>query len=330
MIINVYELRDDERPAFERVRAGLPSGITVRGLPETLGASNLDTLEGAEGIVIVNKSPLDAGLLARLRDLGVRFVATRSIGFNHIDVEAARGLGIRVCNTTYPPYGVAEFAVMLMLIALRKYKPAMWRQQVNDYSLAGLQGRELRSLTVGVMGTGRIGRAVVECLSGFGCEILAYDPFPAEDLEGSGAVRYVTLDELYARSDLITMHMPLMDATRGIVDAGAIAKMRDGVVLVNVSRGELMDVEALVEGIESEKIGALAMDVFAEEDGIYHVNRTHDILANRNMAYLRQFPNVVLTQHIAFFTDVDVSSMVEQGIGGVVAMAAGEPWAAEL
>lgn len=330
MIINVYELRDDERPAFDRVRAELPGDVTVRGVTEHLSAANLDELDGAEGVVIVNKSPLDADLLARLRDRGVRYVATRSIGFNHIDVEAAHALGIRVCNTTYPPYGVAEFAVMLMLIALRKYKPAMWRQQVNDYSLAGLQGRELRCLTVGVMGTGRIGRAVIEYLSGFGCEILAYDPFPAEDLETSGAVRYVSLDELYASSDLITMHMPLMDATRQIIDAGAIAKMRDGVVLVNVSRGELMDVEALVAGIETEKIGALAMDVFAEEDGIYHVNRTHDILANRNMAYLRQFPNVVLTQHIAFFTDVDVSSMVEQGIGGVVAMAAGEPWAAEL
>ena len=114
-----------------------------------------------------------------------------------------------------------------------------------------------------------------------------------------------------------------MDATRGIIDAGALAKMRDGVVLVNVSRGELMEVPALIDGIESRKIGALAMDVFAEEDGIYHVNRTHDILANRDMAYLRQFPNVVLTQHIAFYTDVDVDSMVEQGVGGVVAMATG-------
>ena len=330
MIINMYEMRDDERPAFDRVCAELPSGVSVRGIAEPLSAENLDSLDGAEGIVIVNKSPLDAALLAQIHERGVRFVATRSIGFNHIDIDAAHELGIRVCNTTYPPYGVAEFAVMLMLIALRKYKPAMWRQQVNDYSLAGLQGRELRSLTVGVMGTGRIGRAVIEYLSGFGCEILAYDPYPAADLERSGAVRYVGLDELYASCDLITLHMPLMDATHRIIDGDAIAKMRDGVVLVNVSRGELMDVEALVEGIETEKIGALAMDVFAEEDGIYHVNRTHDILANRNMAYLRQFPNVVLTQHIAFFTDVDVSSMVEQGVGGVVAMAAGEPWDAEL
>lgn len=135
--------------------------------------------------------------------------------------------------------------------------------------------------------TGRIGRAVIDYLGGFGCEILAYDPFPNNDLAQRGDVTYVGLDELYERSDLISVHVPLMDSTCGIIDSGAIAKMRDGVVLVNVSRGELMDVEALVEGIESEKIGALAMDVFPEEDGIYHVSRTHEILANRNMAYLR-------------------------------------------
>ena len=324
MKIKLYELRDDERAVLDRVVSALPAGFELESTGETLRPDNLDTLDGAEAVVIVNKSSLDEAMLARLHERGVRFVATRSIGFNHIDIDAARKLGIRVCNTTYPPYGVAEFAVMLMLIALRKYKPALWRQQVNDYSLAGLQGRELRNLTVGVMGTGRIGRAVIEYLSGFGCKILAYDPYPAADLVERGLVTYVELDELYACSDLITLHMPLMDATRGIIDAGALAKMRDGVVLVNVSRGELMEVPALIDGIESRKIGALAMDVFAEEDGIYHVNRTHDILANRDMAYLRQFPNVVLTQHIAFYTDVDVDSMVEQGVGGVVAMATGQ------
>ncbi len=324
MKIKVFELRDDERAAYDRVVGELPAGCEVAWSADTLTSATLDMLDGAEGVVIVNKSPLDADMLRELHDRGVRYVATRSIGFNHIDIDAAKELGIHVCNTTYPPYGVAEFAVMLMLMALRNYKPAMWRQQVNDYSLAGLRGRELRTLTVGVMGTGRIGRAVIDYLRGFGCKILAYDPFPSDQLAARGDVTYVGLDELYAKSDLVTVHIPLMESTRGIIDREAIAKMRDGVVLVNVSRGELMDVDALVEGIESEKIGALAMDVFPEEDGIYHVRRTHDILANRNMAYLRQFPNVILTQHIAFYTDIDVDSMVEQGIRGVVAMKVGE------
>ena len=167
MNIKVYELRDDELKAFERVAASLPEGCEVSWSPACLTRETIDSLDGAEGIVIVNKSPLDAEMLELLHERGVRYIATRSIGYNHIDVASAKRLGIHVCNTTYPPYGVAEFAVMLMLMALRKYKPAMWRQQVNDYSLAGLQGRELRTLTVGVMGTGRIGRAVIEYLSGF-------------------------------------------------------------------------------------------------------------------------------------------------------------------
>ena len=192
-------------------------------------------------------------------------------------------------------------------------------QHVNDYSLEGLLGRELRTLTVGVMGTGRIGRAVIDNLSGFGCKILAYDPFPNADLISRG-ISYVDVNTLIEQSDLITVHMPLMDSTRNIIDAKAISKMRDGVVLINVSRGELMNTDALIDGIEREKIGALAMDVFEDEAGIYHENRMNDILVNRKMAYLRQFPNVLLTNHIAFYTDVDVDSMIEQGIANIVAM----------
>lgn len=323
MKIKFFELRDDERDAYQRVVESLNGACEVSCTPETLTRETLCQLEGAEGIVIVNKSLLDTEMLGELLGRGVRYVATRSIGFNHIDIDAAHAFGIRVCNTTYPPYGVAEFAVMLMLMALRNCKPALQRQQVDDYSLPGLRGRELRTLTVGVMGTGRIGRAVIDCLRGFGCRVIAYDPFPNEELAARGDVEYVELGELYAQSDLVTVHIPLMDSTHGIIGREAIAKMRDGVVLVNVSRGELMDVDALVEGVESGKIGALALDVFPGEGGIYHVDRTLDAPCNRDMAYLRQFPNVVLTQHIAFYTDIDVDSMVEQGIGGVIAMANG-------
>ena len=329
MKIKVYELRPDECAAYKAACGNLPDGFEISCETSALTPHSVDTLCGAEGIVVVNKTPMDADSLAAYANAGVKYIATRTIGFNHIDLDACRRLGIRVCNTTYPPYGVAEFAVMLMLIALRKYKPALWRQQVNDFSLPGLQGRELRTLTVGVVGTGRIGRAVIDCLQGFGCEVLAYDPYPSEELSKSGKARYVPLDAIYAQCDLITVHMPLNDETRGVIGRDAIDEMKDGVILVNVSRGELMDMDALIEGVESQKIGALAMDVFAGEDGIYHVNRTNDILSNRSMAYLRQFPNVVLTQHIAFYTDIDVDYMVEQGIAGIIGMSEGT-WHAEL
>ena len=323
MKIKLFELRPDEHAAFERAAAALPEGYSIDAVPDPLSEDNIDALAGYEAIVITNKSLLTADIVARLQQLGVRYVSSRCVGFNHIDLDAAKAAGIRVCNTTYPPYGVAEFAIMLMLMALRKCKPAIWRMQVNDYSLQGLLGRELRTMTVGVMGTGRIGRAVIDYLGGFGCKILAHDPDPAQDLAAREGVEYVELDELYRDSDLITIHVPLMDSTRNIINADAIAKMKDGVVLINVSRGELVDTDALIDAVESEKVGSLAMDVFEDEGGIYHENRMNDIIANRKMAYLRQFPNVLLTNHIAFYTDVDVDSMVEDGVGNIPAMAEG-------
>ncbi len=323
MKIRLFELRQDELSAFERAAETLPKNYSIDAVTEPLSADNIEGLKGYEGIVITNKSLLTANIAARLQQLGVRYVSSRCVGFNHIDLPAVKAAGIHVCNTTYPPYGVAEFAIMLMLMALRKCKPAIWRMQVNDYSLEGLLGRELRTLTVGVMGTGRIGRAVIDYLRGFGCKILAYDPCPAQDLAAREGVKYVELDELYRDSDLITIHVPLMESTRNIIDADAIAKMKDGVALINVSRGELVDTDALIDAVESEKVGALAMDVFEDEGGIYHENRMNDIIANRKMAYLRQFPNVLLTNHIAFYTDVDVDSMVEDGIANIPAMVEG-------
>ena len=317
--IKLFELRGDEKQAYERAVAALPESYAIDAIPDILSADNIESVAGYEAVVINNKSILPAELITRMGELGVKLLSSRCIGYNHIDIDAAHRMGIHVCNTTYPPYGVAEFAVMLMLMSLRKCKPALWRQHVNDYSLEGLLGRELRTLTVGVMGTGRIGRAVIDNLSGFGCKILAYDPFPNAGLISRG-ISYVDVNALIEQSDLITVHMPLMDSTRNIIDAKAISKMRDGIVLINVSRGELMNTDALIDGIEREKIGALAMDVFEDEAGIYHENRMNDILVNRKMAYLRQFPNVLLTNHIAFYTDVDVDSMIEQGIANIVAM----------
>lgn len=318
MNVTMYEVREDEQAAIARCASEL--GMTVRMHAGTLDLDSVSLAEGSEAVSILGGSRLDEELFIKLKAAGIRYVSTRTVGFNHIDVPAAHRYGIMVCNAGYPPYGVAEFTVMLMLMALRKYKPALYRQSVNDYSLGGLQGRELRTMTVGIVGTGRIGRAVAEILRGFGCRMLAYDPYPADSLP---QVRYVSLSELYRQSDLITLHLPLTAENRHMIDEESIAKMKDGVVLINVSRGELTQIEALIRGIESRKIGALAMDVFEDETEIYHHRRINDIIANRSMAYLRQFPNVILTQHMAFYTDVNTVSMVECGLKGIVDMAEG-------
>ena len=326
MKIKMYEVREDEKKAIVRVAEVLGADVSISS--NILTPQEAESLRGIDGVSILGRTTVNKELLDGLKKAGVGYVSTRTVGYNHMDVAYAAEVGIRLCNANYPPYGVAEFTIMLMLLALRKYKPAMWRQGVNDYSLSGLQGREIRNMTVGVMGTGKIGRAVIKDLGGFGCRILAYDPYPAEDLKNT--VEYVDGDTLLRTSDIITLHIPLMESTRHMINREAIAKMKTGVVIINASRGELTDIEALTEGIETEKIGALAMDVFEDENGIYHESRINDIIRNRKMAYIRQFPNVVLTQHMAFYTDANTDSMVECGIRGIVEMKEKGSCASEL
>jgi D-lactate dehydrogenase len=235
---------------------------------------------------------------------------------------------MRVCNAAYAPNGVADFTIMMMLMCLRHYKQAMWRGQVNDFARSGLQGREMKDLTVGIVGAGKIGAQVIRNLSGFGCHILCYAHRPNPSI--SGLVEYVSYDELLSRSDIISLHVPLVESNRHMIDREAIRKMRDGVILINCSRGELMDIEALIDGVESQKIGALGMDTSEGEEGIIHEDHRVDILSNRNWFYLHQFRNVIMTQHMAFYTDAAVDSMVECGVRGIWEMAHGEPCETEL
>lgn len=310
MKIVAFEVRADEQAEFAR-QAKLPD-IELKLRSDALTAENLEVCNGADAVLILGRMHYDEQLLAAIKARGVNCLVTRSIGMDHIDLDAAQRLGIAVSNISYAPDSVADFTIMLLLIALRKYKPALYRQNVNDYSLAGLQGRTLSSLTVGVIGVGRIGRAVLERLSGFGCKLLAYGPSGVRDVPAG--VQAVSLEDLLAQSDVVSFHVPLTSETQGMVDADFIARMRDGVVLVNTARGELMDVPSLIEGIETGKIGALAMDVFTNEGSIYHHSLVNDIVANRDMAYLRQFPNTVLTQHMAFYTEQAVGEMVSHAI----------------
>ena len=229
--------------------------------------------------------------------MGIRYLSTRTIGYNHIDLDCAHSLGIRVCNASYAPNGVADFTVMMILMCLRNYKQAMWRSKVNDFSLSGLMGREMRNLTIGIMGTGRIGRAVIQNLSGFGCRLLAYDVVQNEAVKNMAS--YVDLDTLYRESDVITLHMPLLDSTKHIINQESIAKMKDQIILINCARGQLMDSDALVDGIEKEKIGALGIDTFEGEENVVHKDLRVDIIANRNLFYLQQFRNLTA---LSFFT----------------------------
>ena len=306
MKIAIFEKRPYEETIITKFAK--ENNIEIISTDKILKKSTIHLCEGVDAITTLGRSILDKNILDKIKELGVKYVSTRTVGYNHYDVNYAKSIGLKVSNVSYAPNGVADFTVMLMLIAIRKYKPAMWRQNVNDYTLNGLMGREMRHLTVGVIGTGRIGSSVIKNLSGFGCKILAYDKYKNEEIKNMA--EYVDIDELLTNSDIITIHMPLNEENKSFINKITISKMKKGIVLINTARGELMNISDLIEGIESEKIGALALDVFENEDEIYHHNRATDILKNRDMAYLRQFPNVILTQHMAFFTDSAANEMI--------------------
>lgn len=326
MKVYAFEVRMDEQEYMKVFSESL--GIEVTMSEAVPSVENADLVKGYEGVTILGQGNINAELLDCWKAEGVRYISTRTIGYNHIDVAHANKIGIKVCNANYAPNGVADFTVMLMLMCLRNYKQAMWRGQVNDFSLEGLQGREMRSLTVGIMGTGRIGYAVMKNLSGFGCKILAYDVYENEKVKEYAT--YVDLDTFYRECDIISLHMPLLESTYHIINKESISRMKDGVMIINCARGELADTEALIKGIESCKIGALGLDVVEREEGIAHVDHRVDILSNRNMAYLRQFRNVVMTQHFGFYTDEAVKSMVECGLKGIVEMSQGGNCATQI
>ena len=314
MKIAAFEVRNDELNEFEVMKNKY--GLTIKTIPDVLTAENIKEVDGYDAISILGRSIMKKEMLDLLKNKNIKYIATRTIGCNHIDLEYAERIGIKVCNSRYEPNGVADFTVMLMLLTIRKYKPVLWRQNVNDYSLSGLMGKEMRNLTVGIMGTGRIGAMVIKELSGFGCEILAYDIY--HDKEVEKFAKYVDLDTLYKKCDMISIHMPLLVSTRNIINDNAISKMKDGVILINSARGELMDMQAIIKNVESEKIGAVGLDVFENEEFIYHMDRKTDIIKNRDMAYLRQFPNVVMTPHMAFYTDSGIKGMVDCAIEGIL------------
>lgn len=282
MKIHAFGVRDDEKQAFEQISA--QCGVEVTLSDETPSLENADLVKGYEGVTVLGMGNIDRDLLSRYSENGVRFLSTRTIGYNHIDLVAAKELGIKVCNAAYPPNGVADFTVMMILMCLRQYKQALWRGQVNDFSLQGLQGRDMNELTIGVMGTGRIGLQVLKKLSGFGCRLLAYDVYKNPEVEKLAT--YVDQDTIYKECDVISLHMPLFDSTYHIINHETIAKMKDGVILINCARGGLTDIDALVDGVESEKIGAIGMDTVKGEEGIVHEDIRTDIISNRNWFYL--------------------------------------------
>jgi len=318
MKIVIYSERADESAFVQKF--GKQYGVELILCHEGPSSQNVHLAEGASCISIIT-TPIDEKLARAFYDKGVRFISTRTIGYDHIDCDAVKKLGMHVGNVSYSVNSVADYTIMMMMMAARNMGAILSRSAVQDYSLPGFRGRELPNLTVGVIGTGRIGRTVIKHLSGFGCPVLAYDLYESDEVRQYA--RYVPLDELISTSDLITLHMPATDDNYHMINADTLAAMKDGVIIVNTARGSLIDSDAFISAIESGKVGAAALDVVENEAELYYNDLKCKVMKNRELAMLRSFPNVIVTPHMAFYTAQAVSDMVENSIKSCVAFMQG-------
>ncbi|MBQ9710485.1 MAG: lactate dehydrogenase [Clostridia bacterium] len=314
MKVYFYEVKDYEE-VFIRAYAQ-QYGFEVCGIdPECLSLENIDRCEGCDAVSTLGFSRCDGEVMRVLGGYGVKYFATRTVGYNHVDVESAAKCGITVIRADYDSTNVSDYTVMLILMLLRKTKVTVVRGLVNNFSLDEIMGRDLRDMTVGIIGTGKIGKSVIKSLSGFGCRLLCHDKYPDSEVEKYA--KYCDLGDIYSNCDVISLHMPLTDENYHMIDAAAISAMKKGVLLVNTARGGLIDTEALKQGIETEQIGGAALDTIEGEDGICHVDIKTRISNKQNLFYLKQVPNVIYTPHIGFFTEQAVSQMVESVFLGI-------------
>lgn len=280
---------------------------------------------GYEAICAFVNDQLTRPVLEDLAEHGLKLIALRCAGFNNVDLEAVDKLGLTVLRVpAYSPQGVAEHAVALMLALNRKVYRSYNRIRDGNFSLEGLLGFDMNGKTVGVMGTGTIGTITARILQGFHCRILAYDPYPNEDLKKDG-VHYVDTEELFHESDIITLHMPLMHSTYHIINKMAIQQMKKGVMIINTSRGGLIDTQAVINGLKSERIGYLGLDVYEEEGDLFFEDLSGHVIQDDVFARLLTFPNVMVTGHQAFFTVEALRNIAETTIANVNDFEKGEP-----
>jgi D-specific alpha-keto acid dehydrogenase len=301
--LTVYGCARDEAALFRVLapRLGVLPTITDAAVTETTAELAL----GDQCVSVGHKTPVTNAALEALSGAGVRYLSTRSIGSNHIDVRYAERVGICVEGVSYSPDSVADYTLMLMLMSVRHAKSVVRRADVHDYRLSDVRGRELRDLTVGVVGTGRIGSAVVDRLVGFGCRVLTHDSRPRD------RARHLPLDDVLQQSDIVTLHTPLTPETHHLLDRRRIEWMKHGAVVVNTGRGALLDTEALVSALERGSLGGAALDVIEGEEGIFYADHRDRPVPSAWLLRLQALPNALISPHTAFHTDHALADMVE-------------------
>ena len=283
-------------------------GVVPTITEAAVSEGNIGLALGNRCISIGHKTQVTNATLLALSEAGVTYISTRSVGYNHIDVNYAESVGISVETVAYSPDSVADYTLMLMLMAVRHAKSVIRRAEAHDYRLNDVRGKELRDLTIGVIGTGRIGAAVMDRLRGFGCRMLAHDKRPRT------AAEYLPLDELLQQSDVVTLHTPLNAETHHLLDRRRIEQMKHGAFIINTGRGSLVDTEALVPALESGKVGGAALDVLEGEEGIFYADCRSKPLEDTPLLRLQQLPNVIISPHTAYYTDHALRDTVENSI----------------
>lgn len=316
MRCTVFSTKVFEREALSAAAGA--RGIELAFLEPALSGQTAELARGSAAVCLFVNDRADAAALERLAAIGVRFVALRSAGFNHVDLEAAARLGLIVARVpAYSPYAVAEHAVGLILTLNRKLHRAFARTREHNFALDGLMGFDMHGKTVGVVGTGRIGEVFCRIMSGFGCRVLACDPHPNPAVLDLGA-RYVTFHELCRQADIISLHCPLTPDTYHLVNARALARMKPGAMLINTSRGGVVDTRAVIAALKSGRLGALGIDVYEEEGDLFFRDLSSEPIQDDVLARLLTFPNVVLTAHQAFFTREALDNIVATTLDNLV------------
>lgn len=317
MKVAVFSSKSYDREFLDSANAAANAGHELSYFEVKLDLQSAVLAAGHEAVCAFVNDQLDRNVLEKLAAQDTKLVALRSAGFNHVDLAAAYDLDIRVGRVpAYSPQAVAEHTVALILSLNRKIHKAYARVREGNFALEGLLGFDLSGRSVGIVGTGKIGLCMARIMRGFGCQLLAFDPHPDPELEELGG-RYVELSELLSSSDIISLHCPLNPATHHLINRSAIDQMKPGVMVINTSRGAVVDTKAMIAGLKSGKIGYLGLDVYEEESDLFFENLSDQTIQDDVFARLLTFPNVLITGHQAFFTREAMSSIAQTTIGNI-------------
>ncbi len=319
MKIAFFDTKPYDIASFDK--CGAERGVEFKYFETKLNEDTVELAAGFDGVCVFVNDTVNAAVIDRLSALGIKVLALRCAGFNNVDVKHAYGRLHIVRVPAYSPYAVAEHTMALLLTSIRRIHKAYIRTRDFNFSLSGMTGFDLHGKTVGVIGTGRIGRVFIDICRGFGMRVLAYDKYRTEGIDNGDTVRYASLDELFGGSDIISLHCPLTEETYHIIGEESLKKCKRGVVILNTSRGALVDAEALLSGIKSRKVGAACLDVYEEESELFFEDFSGHILEDDTLARLISMPNVIVTSHQAFLTEEALSNIAHTTVENIIAMA---------